>query len=229
MLWFIVVLGVLALELLMGFISAIIASSKGYSRAWFWAGFFLDVIGIVIVLSLNDKERINDIEQNIERLKYHSYSRLIYVCDNCGTENEEGQYCKKCGSKLTDNIKLPWRCNRCGHINRVDAEFCVACGFEKNVIFGEFDKPISNSEKESDTQKEERSPTDLKENELSVNGKMIRILESEYNVVFVRELSVDDKKVNFNIFGHEYCVTFNDEQKAQKMYEDLLNARTQLD
>ena len=48
-------LGVLIGSTVMGIVCAVIAKKKGRSGAWFFGGFFLGLIGLIIVLCLRKK------------------------------------------------------------------------------------------------------------------------------------------------------------------------------
>ena len=48
-------MGVLIGSTVMGIVCAVIAKKKGRSGAWFFGGFFLGLIGLIIVLCLRKK------------------------------------------------------------------------------------------------------------------------------------------------------------------------------
>ena len=91
-------------SILFGTISCIVATNKGRSGGWFWLGFFLGLIGLVIVACLenfNVQKQIDDLKNNGD-LK----NQIRWVCLKCNNKfyvNKDvtSAFCPKCGTKLT--------------------------------------------------------------------------------------------------------------------------------
>ena len=114
-----IILGYFIGGIICGFITNAIAKNKGYSGG-FWWGFFLGIIGIIVVACRTDKRLLEMVEnQNAGTQAQNSKN---WICPECGAENSgRGLVCNKCSSEH-------WRCSKCNTVNASGAKFCIGCG-----------------------------------------------------------------------------------------------------
>ena len=55
-------------------------------------------------------------------------SANLWKCPNCGTEGNDGKFCKECGSKKPESAN--WYCPDCGTQN--NGKFCTNCGHKRS-------------------------------------------------------------------------------------------------
>jgi len=135
-------IGLLISCIVFGCITRAINSSKG-REGGFWWGFFLGVIGIIVVAC-----RRSEVE---EKPSYQSYNNNYsynnnpsgylgqrsstqpaqpkkpagWKCAKCGKENEtSSKFCSECGERR----HYKWICASCGKENAPEIKFCPECG-----------------------------------------------------------------------------------------------------
>lgn len=73
-----------------GFIARHIAKKKGYKNGFLW-GFFLGIIGIIVVACRTDKRLLDAVQAQS--------AAAGWKCVSCGTSNiAEGRFCSMCGT-----------------------------------------------------------------------------------------------------------------------------------
>ncbi len=130
--------------LLCGAICYAIMQNKGYEQptGWFFAGLFLGIIGIILVL-IQPKETTSSSYSQSSTSSRPSYSssgygsRSTVVCTACGeTNSSSSTHCQKCGSRLNKpslpilNKEGSWKC-KCGTMNYSYQTSCQRCGEKK--------------------------------------------------------------------------------------------------
>lgn len=131
--------------LLCGAVCYAIMQNKGYEQptGWFFAGLFLGIIGIILVLIQPNETTSTSYSQSStsSRPSYSSSgygSRSTVVCTACGeTNSSSSTHCQKCGSRL-NKPSLPilskegsWKC-KCGAMNYSYETSCHRCGEKKS-------------------------------------------------------------------------------------------------
>lgn len=128
-----------------GLITVAIMKGKGHENAgvWFWCGFFLGLIGIIIAACqtnlnyVNLQNRSNN-SRNTGASDSNYSSRSTIVCKSCGATNSSSSYhCQSCGAKLSKAViaqttgkEGQWRC-KCGAQNYSYETSCHRCGEKK--------------------------------------------------------------------------------------------------
>ena len=126
--------------LLIGAICYAIMQNKGYEQptGWFFAGFFLGLLGLILVL-VQPKQEQKPIKPTASSLAQESAMRAGVVrCKSCGATNSSSSYhCQSCGAKLsiaviaqTTGKEGQWRC-KCGVMNYPYETSCHRCGEKK--------------------------------------------------------------------------------------------------
>lgn len=64
----------------------------------------------------------NQVSSNVES------SARVWKCPICGTEGNDGKFCKECGAKKPE--EGPWTCPSCGQTGN-DGKFCKNCGAKR--------------------------------------------------------------------------------------------------
>ena len=121
-----------------GFITGGVAASKGRSSVgWFFVGFFLDILGIIIVACLSDENQRTQLQSQIDELRE---SEKKWVCVSCGCFNPlTNSFCSSCGKERV--FKSSWHCLKCGKANSEDSNFCGNCGSARPApVIGESKK-----------------------------------------------------------------------------------------
>ncbi len=118
-----------------GIVTQKVAENKGYYDSSFWWGFFLGLIGLIVVLVRPDNNRT--VYSNDPRYMGNTQqqSRRWY-CTKCGTENGLSNTCVTCGERRYTGSKTTapnggWRCI-CGAVNPAYVGTC-GCGLEKGA------------------------------------------------------------------------------------------------
>ena len=124
-------IGVLIAAIIFGMVTKYIAESKGYDGG-FWWGFFLGIIGILVVGFRPDIKTSTYSDGPMYGGALSSGGTLSgyapkqgWKCSNCGTFNSEHlDYCPICRKKRVEDI----RCPHCGAMNNYTRVECVLCG-----------------------------------------------------------------------------------------------------
>lgn len=129
-------IGALIYSLVFGFLSKTIAESKGYEGG-FWWGFFLGVIGLLVVGFRPDIRKMQNESNSPKVSVQQSLSQIAeprkpaekkWVCINCEAENaEKARFCYKCGEPR----HYMWKCGNCGTMNGEKVRYCAQCGKQK--------------------------------------------------------------------------------------------------
>ena len=99
-----------------GAVSRYISKNKGYEGGFAW-GFFLGLIGIVVVASKRDLT-YGDPIQPMGR----------WFCARCNAANADtANFCGNCGETRPNH----WICQGCSAGNPLSGRFCQKCGREK--------------------------------------------------------------------------------------------------
>lgn len=110
-----------------------IAQRKGYSYGAFWClTFFCGLVGIIVAACISDKN-----QQQAQPTV--AVSKDPWTCTKCGSLNDGGIYCLKCGEKR--HSAAGWLCMECLTYND-DGEFCSKCG-EPKISKSVPKKPVS--------------------------------------------------------------------------------------
>lgn len=126
----------IAVSCLMGFFTRKIASDKGHdSIGYFWLGFFLEVIGIIIAACLSDqRQQVVYVQQQDDRndSRENTYGLNSapsgWTCGHCHQHNSGAlNYCIKCRRDRNENRTIP--CPSCGKDNRVGNANCFSCNY----------------------------------------------------------------------------------------------------
>ncbi len=142
-----VIVGGLIWGLIWGLVTRAIMKGKGHDSTvgWFFCGFFLGLIGVIIAACQTNLNYIN-MNRNNYGGGYGSAptppsnygSRSTVVCKSCGATNSSTSYhCQSCGAKLSPAIsaqdtgkKGQWKCE-CGALNYPYETSCHRCGKQK--------------------------------------------------------------------------------------------------
>jgi uncharacterized membrane protein YeaQ/YmgE (transglycosylase-associated protein family)/membrane protease subunit (stomatin/prohibitin family) len=119
---------------LIGYFAQRIAKDKGYySGGYFWLGFFLGLIGIVIAACLSDQNKhyspqypASSAELYNERSVRERATTATWECGYCHQKNSQNlTYCTHCrrDKDVTPKIKCP----SCEAQNSVNNDFCRVC------------------------------------------------------------------------------------------------------
>ena len=108
-----------------GFIAGGIASNKGRSSVgWFFVGFLLDILGIIIAACVSDLNQTTQLQSQINEIRENEKK---WVCVSCGCQNPlTNNFCSGCGKERV--FKSGWHCPHCGKANNEDSNFCGNCG-----------------------------------------------------------------------------------------------------
>ena len=123
----------------------IIADKKGRSVfGWLIGGFFLSLIGLIIVSCLSDltPSRPYRSTQPFYNQAPKSAPYATKVCDMCGaTVSAVGPICENCGNKFTTTTTstatrvvkrvIKYKCPKCQTLN--NTKRCVNCGYDMNI------------------------------------------------------------------------------------------------
>ena len=106
-----------------------IMQNKGYEQptGWFFAGLFLSVIGIILVLV---QPKATTSYQSI-----NSSERITKSCPSCGAQNNlDADRCSRCGRNLHTATRGydTWVC-KCGARNESSQKTCHRCGTENSA------------------------------------------------------------------------------------------------
>lgn len=139
--------------LIWGFVTRKVAENKGYyNDNSFWWGFFLAMIGLIVVLSRPDNRRYTVKPMGATP----SAPSESWTCKNCGTQNRLSNTCVTCGyqkstRRVAGSVAVPnngvWRCT-CGKTNPTYVGTC-SCGLMKPL---QGPAPNKVSEPQTDTQ-----------------------------------------------------------------------------
>lgn len=124
--------------LLIGAICYAIMQNKGYEQptGWFFAGFFLGLLGLILVL-VQPKQEQKPIKPTASSLAQESAMRAGAVrCKSCGHLNSSSaKRCEKCGTSLlsfgNSGREDNWKCS-CGALNYSYETSCHRCGKSKS-------------------------------------------------------------------------------------------------
>lgn len=107
-------------NIIFGIISHIIAKQKGYTGG-FWWGFFLSVIGLIVVACRTDKKLLEGLNRPLI-VENGSKPLNTWTCPECSTDVSESEaQCPVCGCK-------EWICPSCNRSNKATSSFCAGCG-----------------------------------------------------------------------------------------------------
>lgn len=130
---FVALLAYLIQGIIFGAITRYVAESKGYDGG-FWWGFFLGMIGLLVVGfrpnqtwqsdSLNNSAYWTQLQENASGSSKHAMWRCV-----CGTENPVTlNYCVRCRRNRSEvNKDDREKCPHCGAMNRKNNAVCFAC------------------------------------------------------------------------------------------------------
>ena len=151
-------IGVIVYGLIFGAITKYVAQSKGYDGG-FWWGFFLGVIGLLVVgfkPDLNQQTSYSTTQQTVhnysstsqdkneEKTEQHALkAEKQWLCISCLANNpEKAKFCFQCGEPR----HYDWKCSMCGEVNTAKTKFCCNCGKKKDLS-EELDPSSTISEK----------------------------------------------------------------------------------
>lgn len=128
----------------MGFITVAIMKGKGHenAKAWFWCGFFLGLIGLIIAACQTNLNYVNS--QKFTNNSVNPSARNTKTCTSCGAVNSiDSEHCVQCGYKLhtVRRNTSSWVCN-CGARNTLEEQRCHRCGKPRTDSSG---KPMVKS------------------------------------------------------------------------------------
>lgn len=139
-------IGFLVNGIIFGLITKYVAESKGYEGG-FWWGFFLGLIGLLVVGFRPNKNDTNYSYNSIQSNPVSSYTPISqtskndiikdnkkaekkWICIECNTENyEKSKFCCNCGEPR----HYAWKCSNCGEMNEAKVKFCFNCGKKKEI------------------------------------------------------------------------------------------------
>ena len=104
-----------------GAVTYAVAKNRGYTGASnFWLGFFLGLIGLIIVLVRPDKRAELAYYTPVGQLE--AYQGRQWYCTRCGSVNLGTNTCVGCGEQY-------WFCTMCGTANSTQMTHCCRCGY----------------------------------------------------------------------------------------------------
>ena len=131
-------IGAVIYSLIFGAITKYIAESKGYEGG-FWWGFFLGVIGLLVVgfrPDMNQQPSYSTTQPTVRDYSSSSYqdetnaraeqqnaiaAEKQWVCISCSTTNpEKAKFCFECGEPR----HYDWKCSKCGEVNTAKTKYC---------------------------------------------------------------------------------------------------------
>ena len=115
--------------LICGFVCRAIMRNKGYeSIGWFWCGFFLGAIGLIVAACQQPRQSNYYPQQHNYGSAPPRRENGTVKCKNCGTVNSRSSvYCQSCGAKLAVQTNMI-TCKSCGCRNAVSSFHCQRCG-----------------------------------------------------------------------------------------------------
>lgn len=127
----------IVISVIWGLVTQKVAENKGYYDHAFWWGFFLGLIGLIVILVRPDNNR--PIYSNDPRyMGYTQQQSKRWYCTRCGTENGLSNTCVTCGERRYTASRgsgpVPnggWRCS-CGAVNPAYVGTC-GCGLAKGA------------------------------------------------------------------------------------------------
>ena len=114
-----------------GWLTSRVGENKGYpSGSFFWWGFGLAMIGLLVVLSKPDRHSYMDAVYSSPLLRNKDSASSVngWRCPNCGRTNT-GSICS-CGTQRRNDGNNVWECPNCGKKNPSLYNTCD-CGYEK--------------------------------------------------------------------------------------------------
>lgn len=157
------IIGFLISCIVFGFITRAINTGKG-REGGFWWGFFLGVIGIIVVAcrsSVNESQPTYSYQSstpsylsNYNNNSANNASRQPakpaevkkpagWKCAKCGKENEmSSKFCAECGERR----HYKWVCAGCGKENAPEIKFCPECGNKQTEEQESTPQPLSVDE-----------------------------------------------------------------------------------
>lgn len=153
MLWFGYLLGCIVA----GAVCVAIMNGKGHTNntGWFFCGFFLGIIGIIIAACQTNLNYINAQQRTNYSGNSNQYSdgyssRGTVVCKSCGATNSSSTFhCQSCGAKLSPAVSAQstdkegsWKC-LCGAKNFAYEKTCHRCGASKQDVLNSGKSPNS--------------------------------------------------------------------------------------
>ena len=127
-----ILIGYLVTGILFGLLTNYLAKNKGYDSG-FWWGFFLGVIGLIVVGFRRD---ISQQQQSVNPTSNGYLNRIMtenaekrlsdqWICLHCSAKNPPSlNYCFNCRRGKEENVK--WTCS-CGAINKMTNTKCWVC------------------------------------------------------------------------------------------------------
>ena len=119
----------------------IIADKKGRSVVgWLIGGFFLSLIGLIIISLLSDLTPTRPYRSTQPFYNQKSAPYATKVCDMCGaTVSAVGPICENCGNRFTTKSTVrrvvkrvvKYKCPKCQTLN--NTKRCVNCGYDMNI------------------------------------------------------------------------------------------------
>lgn len=117
--------------LIWGFIVRKVAENRGYyNDNSFWWGFFLGLIGLIVILTRPERRTYSGYSQ-YSAPSASSTQTGAWICPNCGTQNRLSNTCITCAKQRPGprGGTEGWRC-RCGRTNASYVGTC-SCGLLK--------------------------------------------------------------------------------------------------
>lgn len=139
--------GIIIWGIIWGAVCRITMSNKGYDSAgWFFCGFFLGLIGLIICACQPSKQiQYGANPYSANQYNYNNTpnygSRSTTVCKSCGATNSSSSFhCQSCGAKLSPAVSArntgkegSWKC-LCGAKNFAYENACHRCGASKHDV-----------------------------------------------------------------------------------------------
>ena len=117
----------LVINLIICFKFAEIAAEKGYSKAYFWLGFFFGAIGFAWIAALPDAHlwhRVSELERKLNTSS-NPYANTSVVSSSAATSNFEHT---PTIVKSTVTEDGNWICGKCETLNQAKYGQCKKCG-----------------------------------------------------------------------------------------------------
>lgn len=140
--------GLVVWAIIWGCITKAVSSSKGYDGGFAW-GFFLGLIGLIVVACKPDNRPIYSQRPNYAPTPSNTGNNSVVFCRSCGTANSSNSTtCQSCGAKLASISSLKynnansadsWKCP-CGAKNYDYETSCHRCGKLKSEVVGQAGK-----------------------------------------------------------------------------------------